>query len=205
MDMSLDPAILSALPAGCEVLAVGPHGKGQWSKGYKVTIATDGIQKNYFLKVDCLISNICHPSGEPRSNGPGGVRKPEGAPKIHPGQRSRAPGPRPSRIRRVRLFLPVAAMDIMSSTFACGDPPGMTSKWMNMGPSTRNWYIPRSQLKISMIGMRYIACVITSSTRASMLIEPIFATTSNARCKDSLPSTPTESTGFPARLLFTRL
>ncbi|KAI0016504.1 Fructosamine kinase-domain-containing protein [Xylariomycetidae sp. FL0641] len=40
-----------SLPGDCQVLSVTPHGKGQWSTGYKVEIETDGQVDAYFLKV----------------------------------------------------------------------------------------------------------------------------------------------------------
>lgn len=39
------------LPAGCEVFAVNPHGKGSWSAGYKVEVESDGNELEFFLKV----------------------------------------------------------------------------------------------------------------------------------------------------------
>ncbi|KAI1109209.1 Fructosamine kinase-domain-containing protein [Nemania sp. NC0429] len=51
MDETLDPAILAALPNGCEVVSVSPHGKGSWSSGYKIDIDADGEEHEYFLKV----------------------------------------------------------------------------------------------------------------------------------------------------------
>ncbi|KAK9421401.1 putative protein-ribulosamine 3-kinase [Seiridium unicorne] len=51
MDESLDPAILAAMPSGCAVIAVNPHGTSSWSAGYKVDIEVDGEESKYFLKV----------------------------------------------------------------------------------------------------------------------------------------------------------
>ncbi|KAI0160684.1 Fructosamine kinase-domain-containing protein [Xylariaceae sp. FL1272] len=51
MDEAFDPAILAALPEGCEVISTNPHGKGSWSTGYQIDIEVDGIEKEYFLKI----------------------------------------------------------------------------------------------------------------------------------------------------------
>lgn len=45
------------LPAGCEIIAVNPHGKGSWSAGYKVEIESDGEELEYFLKVLLILQD----------------------------------------------------------------------------------------------------------------------------------------------------
>jgi hypothetical protein len=48
---------LAALPVGCTILSVNPHGKGSWSAGYKVDVGVHGEEKEYFLKVKVLIAS----------------------------------------------------------------------------------------------------------------------------------------------------
>ncbi|KAH8653736.1 Fructosamine kinase-domain-containing protein [Xylariales sp. PMI_506] len=47
----LDPAILAALPPGCEVVAVNSHGKGSWSAAYKIDVEVNVTEAEYLLKV----------------------------------------------------------------------------------------------------------------------------------------------------------
>ncbi|KAH9986439.1 Fructosamine kinase-domain-containing protein [Xylariaceae sp. FL0662B] len=47
----LDPAILAALPVGCEVLSITEHGKTNWSTGLRVDIYVHDEEEVYFLKI----------------------------------------------------------------------------------------------------------------------------------------------------------
>ncbi|CAG8979651.1 hypothetical protein HYALB_00011535 [Hymenoscyphus albidus] len=51
MDKTLDPAILAALPTGCNITSVKPHGSGSWSTGYKIATSVNGAEVEFFLKI----------------------------------------------------------------------------------------------------------------------------------------------------------
>ncbi|KAI1455462.1 Fructosamine kinase-domain-containing protein [Annulohypoxylon moriforme] len=47
----LDQAILSALPAKCEVVSVTQHGKTNWSTGLRIDVEVDNEEQQFFIKV----------------------------------------------------------------------------------------------------------------------------------------------------------
>ncbi|KAI1259463.1 Fructosamine kinase-domain-containing protein [Xylariaceae sp. FL1019] len=49
-EISLDPAVLAALPAG-QVISVVKHGKTNWSTGYRVKVYVEQSVQEFFLKV----------------------------------------------------------------------------------------------------------------------------------------------------------
>ncbi|KAK8065179.1 hypothetical protein PG997_011926 [Apiospora hydei] len=51
MDFELDPAIIAALPAGAEIIAVDPHGNTNWSNGFRVAVVIGDEKEEFFLKI----------------------------------------------------------------------------------------------------------------------------------------------------------
>ncbi|KAI1137582.1 Fructosamine kinase-domain-containing protein [Hypoxylon sp. FL0543] len=49
--VTLDQAILAALPANCRVLSVEQHGKTNWSTGLRIEVDIDGKKHRYFAKI----------------------------------------------------------------------------------------------------------------------------------------------------------
>lgn len=50
-DFIRDAKIVAALPQGCEVISVEPHGETNWSVGHRVDVQVEGQTRQFFLKI----------------------------------------------------------------------------------------------------------------------------------------------------------
>lgn len=49
--LDLDPAIRAALPTGCTIVAIDPHGETNWSNGFRVEVEAGDQEERFFLKI----------------------------------------------------------------------------------------------------------------------------------------------------------